>query len=215
MRHNDQSGNYSTEQINDYYSCFRKRVFTLLFVGYSQVRKEGNDLSCSKEDDITARIFTAIEKYLDDKESPKWSIPFEVHEQRPHSPHGEVGNQRKKLDIFIKGGDRNIEKIQFVFETKRLNKITREDDYFGNKGMQRFLSGNYPINTYREAAMIGYMQNKDIQYWKDWLERHFYAKKIEYKQSTIINELQVTFRTCHNQILGEQIILFHVLLDFV
>jgi hypothetical protein len=150
---------------------------------------------------------------LKEENSPNWADNFHVQEQRPHAPHGEIGNQRKKLDIFI-CGNREEGNLNFCFETKRLNKTTGDEDYFGNNGIQRFLSGIYPINACGEAAMIGYIQTENVLHWKKWLKEELINSK--FRKNSIIPELEDTFRTCHQSLSTNEgdVVLFHVLLNF-
>ena len=155
-----------------YYARFRRHVFTLLFVGYNHVLTKNLNLTQAEEDEITDYIVKGIDEYKKAPHSPSWVNHYQVEQQRPHSPHGEVGKKRKWLDIFFQG-NRKEQNNTFCFESKRLYPRQVPAEYFGQHGMQRFLSGEYPINSKGEAVMVGYVQSYDISRWLQWLKINF------------------------------------------
>ena len=203
-----------------YYENVRKRIFTLLFIGYARVRKMNQDLTQADEDDITNRIVKEIEVYQKDINSPDWADSYMVEQQRPIAPSGEIGDKRKWLDIFLRG-NRAEGNHEFCFESKRLYPDQKTERYFGQQGMQRFLTGLYPVNLQKEAGMLGYVQSHDIPYWLNWLRKHFADSRNDlcvpaeanWNDYSVVEELENTFQTCHKPE-GENIVLFHILLSF-
>jgi len=108
-------------------------------------------LTQAVEDDITDHIVTRIEEYTMVKGSPSWVDRFSVQQQRPYSPKGEIGNRRNLLDIFFRRS-REENCNQFCFEAKRLYQDQKSGQYFGQDGMQRFLSGEYPVNSNKDLS---------------------------------------------------------------
>ena len=206
---------------NKYYEKFRNRVFKLIFVGHDRLRGKGLDLTQAKEDDITDHIVKEIEAYKKDPKSPKWVDDYVVEQQRPHSSNGEIGDKRKWLDIFFQG-NRKENNTEFCFEAKRLYADQKPKRYFLQQGMQRFLLAEYPVNSNREAVMLGYVQSHGIQHWLQWLQNNFDAFRAElcvsagsgWEEFPIIPELNHSYRTQHTPFPDTHMVLFHLLLSF-
>ena len=204
-----------------YYEKFRQHVFMLLFEGYTRVRTENLSLTKAEEDEITAYIVKGIDEYKKDPHSPSWVNHYQVQEQRPHSPHGEIGKKRKWLDIFFQG-NRKERNNTFCFESKRLYPRQVPAEYFGQHGMQRFLSGEYPINSKGEAVMVGYVQSHDTSQWLQWLKINFEDYRAElhvppdstWDDCPIIPQIKHSFQTRHTPLPNAHIVLFHLLLSF-
>ena len=203
---------------------FRKRVFRLVHEGYSRLRNQGKNYTNSVEEEISHDLTEEIEKFLGADDSPRWVEKFSVYREHPISPHGEVGIQRPRLDILIRSGEKQHCPM-FVFEAKRLRySSTKPSDYFGKKGIQCFWNEKgYPINVFREAGMLGYIQNKDVNYWVDWLKIHFEKRRENlhvsnqsgWDHSVQSEELQNIFCTRHQpNVQDDIIVMFHLLLVF-
>jgi hypothetical protein len=204
------------------YNRFRQRVFTLLFIGYSNVQNQNIDFSQEDEESISGKLAQCIEDYLDSPESDRWVEKYSVYNECRYSPNGELGKKRKRLDIMLRSSEKKPA-LKFVFESKRLNCNTEPKDYFGEEGMQRFLKKTYPVSTKNEAAMLGYVQNHDTPYWIVWLQNHFedcrdelhVLKKSSIETCTILPKIKDIFRTNHEPPTGKQIVLFHIFLKFL
>jgi hypothetical protein len=208
-----------------YEKTFRKRVFHLVYEGYVRLNKNGKDYSVAIEESISHDLADEIENFSRDCQAPRWSRwceKFSVHRERPVSPHGEEGRSRPRLDIRIRSGESPI-CPEFVFEAKRLRHDTESADYFGEEGMECFWNGTYPINIFREAGMLGYIQNKDAAHWTDWLKKHFEKRRSalhvcidsDWELTIQFQKLQHTFCTQHQPIVDEErVIIFHLLLPF-
>jgi len=69
----------SSDDINDYRSAFRKRVFTLLKWGYE--RLDAAVYKSSEEEDITGDLVKEIKEVLQDRNYPRWVGKYTVHEE--------------------------------------------------------------------------------------------------------------------------------------
>ena len=163
-------------------------------------------------------------EFLEDDDSPRWVTSFDVHCEKPISPQGEVGKSRPKLDISIRSGKRPFYP-KFVFEAKRLRHDDTESvDYFGEEGMECFWNeSGYPVNIFREAGMLGYIQDKNATHWVDWLKKHFEKRRSTlhvcndtgWEPTIQFKKIQHTFCTQHQPIVDEErIFIFHLLLPF-
>ena len=205
---------------------FRKRVFQLIYEGYVRLKNNDKDYSQAIEEAISHDLKEEIEKFSEDDNLPRkfqqWVQKFSVYCESPISPHGEIGRRRPRLDIRFRSGERPFP--TFVFEAKRLYSASKSADYFGNNGIERFWNETgYPVNTFGEAGMLGYIQNKDVTYWIDSLKKQFEKRRgalhacehSNWEPAIQIKELQHTFYTQH-QPTGkkEVVIIFHLLLLF-
>ncbi len=205
-----------------YRNQFRKRVFRLVQEGYVRLRNRDKDYSGSIEEDISHDLCKEIENFLEYDKS-RWVEKFNVQCERPISPHGEVGRSRPRLDIRIRSGERPFCPI-FVFEAKRLRQGGNSNDYFGNGGVQRFWNGTgYPINVFREAGMLGYVQNMEPDHWanylKEYLDNHkndlHVCKRLGWDQAVQIKGIPYAFSTSHRpDPQSDAIVIFHLLLSF-
>ena len=210
----------SSDDINDYRSAFRKRVFTLLKWGYE--RLDAAVYKSSEEEDITGDLVKEIKEVLQDRNYPRWVGKYTVHEEpRVNSPIRK-GKHRKRLDIEFERvchGSRPC----YPFEAKRLCAKTHTiSKYSGSSGMGEFLAGNYAADK-NEAGMLGYVQSDTPEIWAEKAENKFRtdAAKIQMRRGgdwirvNIINKLDCTYRSAHNRIsVGKPIILYHLFLDF-
>lgn len=201
---------------------FRRRVFRLVHEGYSRLKNQDKDYSGSIEEDISHDLTDEIENFLEDDHAPGWVEKFDVHRERPISPHGETGIRRPRLDIRIRSGERPYYP-EFVFEAKRLRQGTKSRGYFGDEGMQSFRDGTgYPVNIFYEAGMLAYVQDKDYDHWTNWLRKHFenwkdelsVVERSEWERDIQIKELPYSYRTDHKSEGDKMISIFHILLSF-
>jgi hypothetical protein len=207
---------------SDFYEKFRQRVFTLLLKGYFLVRQKQEDFSNKEEEGINQVLCQCIENYLDSQESEEWCTCYNINVEHPSSHNNEIGKKSKRLDIRFRCSETRPAQL-FVFEAKRLNNNTRPRDYFDDNGMQRFLKNIYPVYKQKEAAMLGYIQSKNMPFWTKWLNKHIENKRSKLFITTepalerhlIVPELANTFRSCHEQSAEKRILLFHVLLDLL
>ncbi|PHM10492.1 hypothetical protein [Nostoc sp. 'Peltigera malacea cyanobiont' DB3992] len=93
-------------------------------------------------------------------------------------------------------------------------------DYAGEEGLQRFVSGTTYAAQYPEAAMIGYVQSDNHEYWINELNRKFDADpdnslsiRQRLSQVQVIASLLYEWVSQHDRSTGNPITLYHILLD--
>ena len=142
----------------------------LLSWAYADVRPRLNpDMN---EPAITGLLAEAMKSRLNHPDTPDAYDRYWPGDQEPHSPNGELGNDRLRFDItIIRNGIKP--RISFIFEAKRLRTGGFPiGEYVGDGGMGDFIECRYGAD-HPEAAMVGLFQNKDAAYWHGELRRVF------------------------------------------
>src|SRR3989339_432301 len=106
-----------TYGINTYQKAFRKKVFTLLKMGYD--RLDTIYFKNAEEEDITGELVRTIKEILEDRSSPEWMISFAIHEETRINTPGRKGKRRKRVDIEFEGVCHG-RRPRYPFEAKRL-----------------------------------------------------------------------------------------------
>jgi len=152
---------------DDYLVVLREDAHQLLAWGYLDSRHE---LSVARDEyDMTGVIATAMDRRISAPETPERFMVYAVYNERPISPHGELGKNRLRLDIQIECCSARP-KTYFTFEAKRLRDDTVSSvadslvNYLGDEGIGRFITARYGKESV-EAAMLGYIQAHDAQFW--------------------------------------------------
>jgi len=196
--------------IKDRYWCaFRRKSHRLLHLGYTealpQIRRH------SPEENISGIIEQNCDKLLDE------GLCFEsefrhlrIHNEKPVNDDTRFGKHRFKIDIVIKEPSRNKPPAVFAFEAKRLRTETHNiGKYVGDEGLGCFVRGDY-VKDMPEAAMIGYIQNKDVTYWRKQLEAKL-EESIE--PVKVIDEIEDEWVSHHQRKAGDPINIYHILMD--
>jgi hypothetical protein len=214
--------NGSLSALWDFYGeAFRLHSHQLLAWAHSDVRSRLHpDLD---EPSITGLLAEAMKLRLDyHPDTPDAYLHYTIGDQPPHSPAGELGNDRLRLDItVIRSGIRP--RLSFVFEAKRLRTggfpISK---YVGAGGMGDFISGRYADDS-PQAAMVALVQNKDVGYWHSELQRAFAEDGksssstlntiTDLQPVTILDSLPDELQSAHQRHNGVPLLLFHLFLD--
>ena len=210
----------SGDDWNIYQQAFRENVHHLLAWGYGDCRSRTgpND----EEEVITAYIAEAVDDRINDPRTPETYTRYSVHNVHFVSPGGQTGKRLLRLDLMLEQcGIRP--KRHFVFEAKRLKTGSHPiGEYTGPNGLGRFVAGFYATND-PEAAMVGYMQNRDASYWFSELERVFSNDESRgdgtlriverLRRSTVVRELGDEWTSQHLRLNRSSIRVFHILLD--
>jgi hypothetical protein len=210
-----------TDDSNEYQKAFRKKVFTLLKMGYD--RLETISFNDAVEEDITGEITRNINEILVDRSSPRWVSYFAVHEDPRINVAGRRGKHRQRVDIEFERvchGPRP----RYSFEAKRLctNTHATMGEYMGSTGLGEFLSGNYARDKI-EAGMLGYIQSDTPELWSTKALKTFKKEPEKIKACpdgnwtnvVIIDELPHCFRSKHHRISEEDpITIYHTFLVF-
>ncbi len=205
---------------NEYQDAFRKKIFSLIKLGYERLDKLS--FRKSEEEDITGEIVREMIEVLKLRSAPKWARTISVHEDPRINTQGKLGKRRKKADIefeYLIPQNRP----RYAFEAKRLNKEGFSvGKYLGTSGLGEFLSGSYGANS-NEAGMLGYIQSDDPNIWASKIEKHFYSDtdKIRvcndgnWQNVKVTDDLPYCYKSKHNRILdSSQITIYHALLEF-
>jgi hypothetical protein len=203
----------TTNFSNSYPTFFRRDAHLLLAFGYNQVKSSITDKM--KEPEITIKLCREIQNKLE-----SFDIPEEIYKRRyavkAEDPLEEA-NEPTFLDIVVEE-TKGRPRARYIFEAKRLKKNGFSIGKYCKEGIKRFVQKKY-ARKYPEAAMIGFMQSDNVEYWFGELKRKFDEDKGEMciDQSLIpckvIPELQNEWKSTHFREAVENISLFHIFLE--
>ncbi len=210
---------------DEYLVVLREDAHLLLAWGYADAR--GDLPNARDEYDITGLLAEAMDRRINDPQTPQRFTLYSIHNERPIRPAGELGKYRPKLDIQIERCGLRP-KPHYTFEAKRLRddeKASVADSlsqYLGDNGVGRFLAGRYEAESL-EAAMLGCIQAHDADAWLGHLARAFVEDVssgrnrlniVEQLQPCrIIAELPHEASTTHRRVSGSTIRLLHIFIS--
>jgi hypothetical protein len=214
----------SNETLNDlwgiYGEAFCLHSHQLLAWAYADVRQRLNpDM---QEPDITGLLAQAMKLRLNHPDTPDKYDHYWPGDQEPHSPNGELGNERLRFDItIIRNGIKP--RISFIFEAKRLRTGGFPiGKYIGDGGMGDFILCRYGAE-HPEAAMIALFQNKDTAYWHGELRRVFKEDQLAkpphlgihetLSSVVVLDDLPDELQSLHKRSNGVNIRLYHIFLN--
>jgi hypothetical protein len=205
--------------LDEYWSTYRQHVHTLLAWGYVdsryRVRAKHN------ETDITGFIAEAIKSRLDNPDSPPWCDQIDIHDDPPIPGGGRTGRNRWRPDLIFESVERRP-RPKYHFEAKRLRKLQSINDYFGEDGLQCFLSGKYARES-DESGMLGYVQCDDISTWVKRLQltidqdsqgKNEFLLLSPQSNIQIVDEFPHEWMSKHSRYIGKSIVIHHLLLDY-
>lgn len=208
---------------NAYWPIFRKHSHLLIAWGYELVEPE---ILLSGEDDeesITGLLYEAIRQILRANRST-WCSQYAIHNEAPMPGGKRKGKDRRKTDLFVEFVTQKG-RPEYVFEAKPQNYAKKHQQtsyYVGEKGMERFLAGEYADYTagYPEVGMIAYVLSDSVEIWRDRLKMaidkkqrrlHLVSPQIDV---TVVAELPLGWCSQHNRSTSNTILsIYHVLLD--
>jgi hypothetical protein len=206
----------TTNKINDqqrnkiFDEFFRKDVHQLIAWGYEDsLTKIHANL---QEEEITGFIGEAIDERLGDNNTDERFDRYSLHIEKPISSQGRTGKGRLRLDIVIEDSSWRPRR-EYIFEAKRLCKGSHPiGKYTGKEGMECFIDDSYASQC-SEAAMIGYLQSDDCQYWESELKRKFNQNNNNHLQKVeIIPSLPHEYFSKHQRKSGTPITIYHIFL---
>lgn len=211
-----QNSPFSTLSLSDSYTpAFRRDAHQLLAWGYEDAR---NNISSGQEEtEITGFIAEAIRNRFDDLRTPERFNRYSLSEDSPISDENLTGKSRNRVDIIIESSS-NKPRPKYVFEAKRLFTGSHPiGKYTNTEGLQRFVNGKY-ASQYPEAAMIAYMQNKDIDYWQSELKDNFSSNQnlqiiSSLNPAIVISSLPNEWSSKHRRTNNSTIVIYHIFLD--
>ena len=203
----------TTNFSNSYPMFFRRDAHLLLAFGYNKVKSFiTNEM---QEPEITVKLCREIQNELE-----SFDIPEEIYKRRyavkAEDPLEET-NEPTFLDIVVEE-TKGRPRARYIFEAKRLKKNGFPIGEYCKEGIKRFVQKKY-ARKYPEAAMVGFMQSDNAEYWSKELKRKFDEDKGEMcidqslSRCNIIPELQNEWKSTHFREEIENISLFHIFLE--
>lgn len=190
--------------------AFRNDAHQLLAWGYEDARPLITP--ANEETEITGFITEAIEERLESPETPLRFDRYDATEDPPIPGKGRIGKRRRRVDIRIKCSVFRP-RLRYYFEAKRLKKPSHQiGSYIGKDGLQMFIKESYASESL-EAAMIGYVQNREIKDWKKELQKRIAKDTSTTEGLRKIRGLSNTWISKHIRESGRTIEICHVFLD--
>lgn len=200
-----------------YSSYFRRDAHYILANGYQDIRSKIN--SETSEVKITVQIYEAIEKRFDSFGFPEkiMNRRYAIKAEDPKIHKNEI----KRLDIVVQTTEPSQKRIKYIFEAKRLKKNGFPIGlYCGDDGIMRFVNEIYASDC-PEAAIIGFYQDTNVNYWFNELNRKFNENEQENRmqitenltQLQIISEFSNEWVSLHERKSGNTVLLCHILLE--
>ena len=170
-----------------------------------------------KEPDITGELCKAMAEFMASDAAPHWVVQYALRDDPKLNVDGKQGESRPRIDIEFERVQRG-ERPLFRFEAKRLGPNHPVSKYIGSEGLGAFLSGYYPL-THPEAAMLGYVQERDVRHWHDKLITEFrQTKPLELNKPGLEADRLVaglnTWRSVHKTSEHPTLTIWHTLLQF-
>jgi hypothetical protein len=208
-----------------YPDYFRRDVHLLLVFGYNSIRGEINPNT--EEPTITVRMTEAINNGLDsigllpDRLQKK---PYAIFAESAQIETKDAKNIKDKYIyfdvVFLETGGRTFPRRRYTVEAKRLKTNGFSIGKYCADGIMRFVNETY-ASAYPEAAMIGFFQDKDINYWFGELTRKFKEDKkpnnmaieLNLEKINVISEISDEWLSVHQRTSGNKIHLFHIFWD--
>lgn len=210
---------------NAYWPIFRKHAHLLIAWGHEAIKAE---ILLSKEEDeenITGLLYEAIRQNLRSNREP-WCSRYAIHNEAPMPGGKRKGKDRRKTDLFVEFVTAKA-RPEYVFEAKPQNYVKthqRTPYYVGERGMERFLTGEYADYTasYPEVGMIAYILSDSVEIWRDRLktaieQRQTQLRVIAAQEDVIIvDAIQYGWRSQHERNSSNVTLnIYHLLLDCV
>lgn len=207
-----------------YPDYFRRDVHILLAFGYEWIRGE---INCDTEEPtITVRMVEAINiglnkiGLLPDRLQRK---PYSVFPEPAEIKTRDLKNIKDEyiyFDVVFEESTRTIPRRRYTVEAKRLKTNGFSIGKYCDDGIMRFVNEVY-ASAYPEAAMIGFFQDKDVNYWFDELTRKFKEDEKHKKMSVqlnltkinVISQISDEWLSIHQRKSGNKIHLFHIFWD--
>lgn len=200
-----------------YDPSFRRDAHQLLAWGYEDARPIIKPTL--EETDITGFIAEKIDKRLGDPDTPPRFVRYSIAEDQPVAGEGRTGKSRRRVDLVVECS-RSKPRQKYIFEAKRLRKRGYPiSKYTDKEGLQQFIVGTAYATQYPEAAMIGYIQSDNYEYWIRELTRKFTESNNglsiiqELRQVEVIASLPNELMSQHDRSTGSPITVYHILLD--
>ena len=200
-----------------YAESLRIHAITLIALGYA--RMTPTRFANAEEDTITGELTREMKAAMEEKTAPDWTQHYSVAEQIRTNTADKEGKARPIVDIEFER-HKHGRRPRLRFEAKRLGPNHSAGNYFGDGGLEAFVTGYYD-RTHNDAGMLGYVQSLSEAEW---------ATKLSAKSKQCTSSLCITqewsaysraecpphtFHTRHHDHAGANLDVFHVLLGFM
>ena len=148
--------NLNSFTLDAYFYGFRRDAHQLLAWGHQEALQQ---IHCDlEEEQITGLIVEAMREKLKDIAIPeRFCDRYSVGEEKPLAVEGRTGKHRRKLDIVVESNLPREVRPEYIFESKRLRKKSRQlqkggfpiGEYVGEDGLQCFVKGIYASHIQR------------------------------------------------------------------
>jgi len=200
-----------------YVESLRIHALTLIALGYERLTPA--TFIAAEEDTITGELTREMKAAMEEEMAPEWTQHYSVAEQVRANTAGKEGKARPIVDIEFER-HKHGRRPRLRFEAKRLGANHSAANYFGDGGLEAFVSGYYD-RTHEDAGMLGYVQSHDELKWAMKLSAE---SKRRTSALSIIQEWSAfsqagcppyTYHTRHHDHSGADLDVFHVLLGFI
>ena len=211
------SASEDTPLAEAYMSALRSHALMLIALGYA--RMSPANFKAAEEDAITGELSREMKAVIESEFAPEWSEHYSVQEQVRANAPDKLGKARPIVDIEFER-HKHGRRPRLRFEAKRLGPNHRAKGYFGDGGLEAFVTGYYD-RTHEDAGMLGYVQSHNEA---TWAEKLATASAGRTAPLSIIRPWTAfpgegfptfTYNTQHRDQSGNSLNVLHVLLSFV
>lgn len=190
-------------------------IFSTMWLGYHDLRKEGIINSKTDEDTITVEWYTKIyDRWTAENRASQICIKLIPVNQYPDNTLKKKIGKSPTIDFCFRAW--NKDDGYFGAECKRLrsNQLKLLNEYIEN-GVNRFVSGKYSSKS-TVAAMIGYIQEGEISEIVTKLKPLMKNTNLKENLVRLMLETNPEYKSVHIRTLDSQVItLHHLFFDFV
>lgn len=190
-------------------------IFSTMWLGYHDLKKEGIIDSKTDEDTITVEWYAKVyERWTAENRASQISIKLIPINQYPDNTLKKKMGKSPTIDFCFRAW--NKDEGYFGAECKRLrsDQLKLLNEYIDN-GVNRFVSGKYSSKS-TVAAMIGYIQEGSISEIVTKLMPLMKNTNLRENFVRLILEMNPEYKSVHVRTLDSQVItLHHLFFDFV
>lgn len=143
------------------------RSHALMLIALGHARMTPSNFTTAEEDVITGELRRGMNAVLEDDAAPEWTQHYSVREQVRADAPDKLGKERPIVDIEFER-HKHGRRPRLRFEAKRLGPNHPASGYFGDGGLEAFVTGYYD-RTHEDAGMLGYVQSHNESAWAEKL----------------------------------------------
>ena len=194
------------------------RIHALVLIALGYARMNPAMFATAEEDTITGELTKEMKAAMEEETSPDWTQHYSVAEQVRANTADKEGKSRPIVDIEFERHKQG-RRPRLRFEAKRLGPNHNSANYFGDGGLEAFVTGYYD-RTHEDAGMLGYVQSLNEAEWATRLSAEANRRTSllgmteEWSAFSRAECPPHTFHTRHHDQAGRNLDVFHVLLGF-